>query len=70
MSEERQKRPDREASDPGKPPAPGDQVPPGTEGGAENVCPRCGGSGRLENGERCPTCNGRGVVIEPLAGGG
>src|SRR5947199_303234 len=30
-----------------KPMAPGDQAPPGTPGTGEDVCPRCGGSGRL-----------------------
>lgn len=70
MSEEKQRRPDREASDPGKPPAPGDEVPPGTEGAGENICPRCGGSGRRENGEPCPNCNGTGVVVEAVGGGG
>lgn len=42
---------------------PGDEVEPGTQGAAEDVRPECGGSVRLDNGERCPNCNGMGVVI-------
>lgn len=30
-----------------------------------NICPTCGGSGVLTNGEICPTCNGAGRVIQP-----
>jgi DnaJ-class molecular chaperone len=48
--------------------APGDEVPPGTANGAPNVCPRCGGSGRVE-GERCEECGGSGEVIEAVGGG-
>ncbi len=71
MSEEEQtKQPRREASDPERPPAPGDEVPPGTEGAAEADCPRCGGTGRLENGEEDPNCNGTGVIIKAVGGGG
>ena len=31
----------------------------------ENVCPVCGGGGRL-NGLPCPTCDGSGRVTEPV----
>jgi acetyl-CoA C-acetyltransferase len=37
------------------------------QGVAENVCPRCNGSGRLESGQ-CPTCRGTGRVTEPIGG--
>jgi rubrerythrin len=70
MSEEIHKQPRREASDPQRQPAPGDEVPPGTEGAAETVCDVCGGTGRLDSGERCPNCNGTGVVIKAVGGGG
>ena len=70
MSEETHDRPRREASDPERAPAPGDEVPPGTEGTAETVCPECDGNGRLEGGEQCPDCNGTGVVIKAVGGGG
>ena len=36
-------------------------VPPGTPGAGENVCRRCGGSGRIE-GQDCPDCGGSGKV--------
>ncbi|WP_165842899.1 hypothetical protein [Phenylobacterium deserti] len=42
---------------------PGDQVPPGTPQSGENLCPRCGGSGRLQ-GAPCPDCDGSGRVVE------
>jgi hypothetical protein len=50
--------------------APGDQVPPGTPGAGPNVCPDCGGKGRLQNGSRCETCQGTGTVVEAVGGGG
>lgn len=34
----------------------------------ENVCPQCGGSGRLD-GQTCPKCDGTGKVIEGIGGG-
>ncbi|MGP7794694.1 hypothetical protein [Sphingomonas sp. CLY1604] len=48
--------------------APGDQAPAGTPGTGENVCPRCNGSGRIDDGS-CPTCDGTGIVIEGIGGG-
>ena len=67
----------RETAAAGSPPpagaptmSPGDQVPPGTPGAGENVCPTCGGRGRQEGGAACPTCKGTGVVIEAVGGGG
>ena len=71
MSEEQQpKRPRKEASDPGRAPAPGDEVEPGTEGAAETICDVCDGSGKLDNDEQCQNCNGTGVVIKAVGGGG
>jgi DnaJ-class molecular chaperone len=46
---------------------PGDQASPGTPGTGENVCRRCGGSGRIDGGE-CPECGGTGRVIEGIGG--
>ena len=39
----------------------GDEVEPGSSQSGDNVCPRCGGSGRIE-GEPCPACDGSGKV--------
>jgi DnaJ-class molecular chaperone len=47
--------------------APGDQAPTGTPSTGENVCPECGGSGRL-GASRCPNCDGTGVVIVGIGG--
>ncbi|MBO9621193.1 MAG: hypothetical protein J7500_00630 [Sphingomonas sp.] len=52
----------------GEPMNPGDQAEPGTPGTGENLCPRCGGSGRLDGGE-CPECGGTGKVIQGIGGG-
>jgi DnaJ-class molecular chaperone len=36
----------------------------------EDLCPECGGSGRIDGGaEQCPTCGGTGTVTEPVGGG-
>jgi DnaJ-class molecular chaperone len=48
--------------------APGDEAPPGTPGTGEDVCPDCGGSGRLHDRE-CDTCLGRGRVIKAISAG-
>ena len=47
--------------------APGDEAPQGTPGAGANICPACGGSGKLD-GATCPTCAGTGVVIEEVGG--
>lgn len=47
--------------------SPGDEAPAGTPGTGEDVCPRCGGSGRLGAGE-CPECQGSGVVNVGIGG--
>jgi hypothetical protein len=49
------------------PMAPGDQAPEGTPGTGENVCPRCGGSGRV-GAETCPECQGTGKVTVGIGG--
>ncbi|WP_298089452.1 hypothetical protein [uncultured Sphingomonas sp.] len=46
---------------------PGDVAPEGTPGTGENVCPRCGGSGTIDDGD-CPDCGGSGTVIEGIGG--
>ncbi|MDZ5455502.1 hypothetical protein [Azohydromonas lata] len=46
---------------------PGDQAPPGTPGTGEDVCPRCGGSGRLGASD-CPECGGSGKVNVGIGG--
>lgn len=52
----------------GQPPmAPGDQAPEGTPSTGENVCPQCGGSGRL-GASACPNCEGTGKVIVGIGG--
>ena len=48
---------------------PGDELPPGAPGGGENLCLRCGGSGRTQDGGQCQNCGGTGKVIESVAGG-
>lgn len=50
------------------PSKPGDDAPPGTPGTGENLCPRCGGAGKVEAGP-CPTCAGTGVVNSGVGGG-
>ncbi len=46
---------------------PGDQGQPDTPGMAENVCPKCKGSGKL-GAEECPNCGGSGKVLEEMGG--
>ena len=47
---------------------PGDQAPPGAPATGENVCPRCGGSGRLGASD-CPDCGGTGKITTGIGGG-
>jgi hypothetical protein len=49
------------------PMSPGDDAPAGTPGTGENVCPRCGGSGRL-GASACPVCEGSGKVNAAIGG--
>jgi len=44
-----------------------DKVPPGTEGSGEDICRKCGGSGKID-GEDCPDCKGTGKVTTPIGG--
>jgi hypothetical protein len=52
-----------------QPPSPGDEAPPNAEGAGENICPRCGGDGRDQDGSRCEQCGGSGRVTEAIGGG-
>ena len=47
---------------------PADDAKPGTPGAAENTCPDCAGTGRVES-RPCQTCGGTGKVIEGIGGG-
>ena len=47
---------------------PGDEAPPGTPGTGEDLCPKCSGSGKLEN-KPCEECGGTGKVITGISGG-
>ena len=59
----------REAPDPNAQASmnPGDQAPPGTPGTGEDVCPRCGGSGK-QGASACPDCGGTGRVNVGIGG--
>jgi DnaJ-class molecular chaperone len=57
----------KQPSGPGAPMAPGDEAPPGTPGTGEDVCPTCGGSGKLASGT-CPDCQGTGKVTVGIGG--
>jgi DnaJ-class molecular chaperone len=46
-----------------------DAVPADAPFSGENICRRCGGSGRLGSGP-CPECGGTGKVITPVSGAG
>ncbi|HYH18223.1 MAG TPA: hypothetical protein VD995_06360 [Azospirillum sp.] len=41
---------------------PGDEDRPGARQTGEQVCPRCGGTGRAEAGP-CPDCGGSGRIV-------
>ena len=69
------------SGDPTSEMGPGDEAPPGTPGAGENICPTCGGAGKLDGaacqtcggtgqleGAACETCAGTGVVIEEVGG--
>ena len=51
---------------PGQPRA-GDDAPPGTSGTGENVCPTCGGTGRIGL-VPCSDCEGTGRVVKAIGG--
>jgi phasin len=46
----------------------GDQASPGTVGTGENICPQCGGTGKIE-GKTCRNCAGTGRIVEGIGGG-
>ena len=46
----------------------GDEAVPGTPGTGEDVCPRCGGSGKLGASD-CPDCGGTGKETQGIGGG-
>ncbi|HET7865295.1 MAG TPA: hypothetical protein VFL86_12895, partial [Burkholderiaceae bacterium] len=48
--------------------SPGDEAAPGTPGTGEGICPRCGGTGRVDA-EPCPDCAGSGHVTMGIGGG-
>jgi hypothetical protein len=48
--------------------APGDEAPPGEPAAGENVCPECGGSGRIDD-RACEDCGGSGKVTTGIGGG-
>ena len=48
---------------------PGDDAPAGTVGTGEDMCPRCGGSGKVEANQACPDCGGTGIIIQGIGGG-
>jgi DnaJ-class molecular chaperone len=50
-----------------RPMAPGDEAPLGTAGTGEDVCPECGGSGRI-GGSSCAYCQGTGKVNVGIGG--
>lgn len=47
---------------------PGDEMPLSTHGAYEETRPECGGEGLLDDGEKCPAWEGKGIVLR--AGGG
>lgn len=49
-------------------PKPGDEAPPGAPGSGEDLCKRCGGTGRI-GAEACPECNGTGTITAGIGGG-
>lgn len=51
----------------GAPMSLGDEAPPGTPGTGEDICPRCGGSGKLGASD-CPECGGTGKVTVGIGG--
>jgi hypothetical protein len=48
--------------------APGDEAPSVSPSSGPNVCPACGGTGRVE-GARCDAYGGTGAIDEAVGGG-
>jgi DnaJ-class molecular chaperone len=44
-----------------------EKVPEDSEGSGENICRKCGGTGKVE-GETCPDCQGTGKLTTPIGG--
>jgi DnaJ-class molecular chaperone len=44
-----------------------EEVPPGTPGSGEEICRKCGGSGKID-GKDCPACDGTGKIVAPIGG--
>lgn len=57
----------QQVTTPQAPMSPGDEAPAGTPGTGEDVCPQCGGSGRV-GALACPTCDGTGKVTVGIGG--
>jgi hypothetical protein len=55
------------AQAPQVPMSPGDEAPEGTPGTGPDVCPECGGSGKVR-GTNCPTCEGTGEINVGIGG--
>jgi RecJ-like exonuclease len=47
---------------------PGDEAPEGTPGTGQDICPDCGGQGKLASGEPCRNCGGTGRVVRGIGG--
>lgn len=47
---------------------PGDDAPQGTPGTGEDVCPKCAGSGTIQD-QPCPDCEGSGKIVRGIGGG-
>jgi len=54
-------------AEPTPPLAPGDEAAPGTPGTGEDVCPACGGTGKID-GKTCTQCQGTGSVTVGIGG--
>ena len=48
---------------------PGDEAPPEEPASGKVPCEHCGGTGKHENGETCPECQGTGEVRAAVGGG-
>lgn len=44
-----------------------ERVPPGTTGSGEDLCRKCGGTGKVD-GKTCPECGGSGKITAPIGG--
>ncbi|MEH2517153.1 putative RNA-binding Zn-ribbon protein involved in translation (DUF1610 family) [Bradyrhizobium sp. AZCC 1610] len=46
---------------------PGDEAARGTPGTGDDICPECGGEGRID-GSPCPNCGGGGIITRAIGG--